>query len=409
MIRFFILLMLTIFSFNTLRAEPDLKISEFLHSSKKNYNKIIQKPKNTQKIHFVMGNESGDLDSIISSISYAYLLSQQEGATENEIYLPLLNFYREEIDLRKDIFFLFQLLQVSTDDLLFIDDNVPLDELLQQDRLRFNLVDHNALRPRQEHLSNAVERIVDHHADENKNYPLLTEGNKTIAVVGSAATLVTEKILSQEHITIAPELAMMLLAPILIDTTNLQSQDKTTERDIQAAEALQSIALEIMPEGFYEELLKAKNDITGLTPAMLLSKDFKEYLDGELLYGISSLPSSVSWGPENLSEIVPVIEKYAQDRGLAYLIILMTNPDPKGPKRQLIVFSPSENLLMAFDAYVKADEALANLLMPGPESENSKLNFYMAEKLVARKQLQPLFHFSENPEIKSIFEQELNH
>lgn len=399
------------FSFNSLwAADVQLTTADFLHSAKEQYQSRVadesHRPQNMQAIHFVMGNESADLDSIVSSIAYAYLLHHEQ-AGANELYIPLLNIYREEIELRKDILYLFQQLNISTEDLLFLDDQVPLDTLFAQGRLRFNLVDHNVLRPRQEHLSDAVERIVDHHADENKQYPLMSEENKVIAVLGSAATLVSEKMLSSSQIGMTPELATLLLGPILIDTFNLQSTEKTTERDIQAVEILRSIAADATPPNFYDELLAAKNDISGLSPAMLLSKDFKEYLDGKLLYGISSLPATVCWGAEDVPSIRPVLEKYAKDRGLAFLIVLMNNQDPQGPKRKIMVYSPSERLLNAFNAYVQTDQVLNGVLMPDPTQVDNQVSIYYANTFTARKQLQPLFHFSQNPELIAIFEEEM--
>lgn len=404
MTQFFIVFISFFLSFNAFCIGNQPTPSEFLHTSKEQYQLIMNSPENRQKIHFIMGNESADLDSIVSSIAYAYLLTQ-ENPSKDELYIPLLNLYHEELDLRKDTLYLFQRLNISSDDLLFLDDKVPLDQLFSQDRLRLDLVDHNVLRPRQEHLSGAVERIVDHHVDENKTYPLMTEDNKVIAIVGSASTLVAEKMLADSQISITPELATLLLGPVLIDTSNLQSSEKTTERDIHVVETLRPLAETVMPADFYEKLLEAKNDITGLTHAMLLSKDFKEYLDGPILYGISSLPSSISWWIEDESTISSILEKYTKDRNLAYLILLMNNPDPNGPKRKIIVYSPSTNLLKAFDAYAEGDEALHNVLMPAQSDEH--LSYYLAVKFVARKQLQPLFHFSQNPNLMAIFEEEI--
>lgn len=402
MLKLFIILLSTL-TFNSFCIGNVPSLSDFLKSSKAEYQTIQYSPENREKIHFVMGNESGDLDSIVSSISLSYFLHFNQ-LEEQELYLPLLNLYREEIELRKDVLYLFQLLQISVEDLLFLDDQIPLDRLFDQDRLRLTLVDHNVLRPRQEHLSKAVERIVDHHVDENKEYPLLKNENKLIAIVGSAATLVANQILENTNFNIEPEFATLLLAPILIDTANLQSPEKTTEKDQEITKRLQFYGSTLIPAQFYETLLKEKNDVIGLTPAMLLSKDFKEYLDGSLLYGISSLPSTVSWWTEDLSLIQPVIEKFAVDRGLAFLILLMNNQDPNGPKRKIIVYSPFSRLLKAFDQYIESNAVLSSMLLP--QQSEDHISFYWAEQFISRKQLQPLFHFSQDPNIVLIFEEE---
>ncbi|HEV8051086.1 MAG TPA: DHHA2 domain-containing protein [Parachlamydiaceae bacterium] len=368
-------------------------ISDFLHSSKIRYEKGMVDPQNSATIHFVMGNESADLDSITSSIAYAYLLDRENHTSQTELYIPLINIPREELALRKDVLYLLNLLNISVDDILFLDDNTVLDSLFAQKRLRLNLVDHNVLKPKLEHLSDAVERIIDHHHEENKFYPLIAKNDKSIIVVGSNATLVAEKILFSSQVKMFPQLAVLLLAPILIDTSNLKAVEKTTCRDVGTTKALRNFTSTLLPADFYQKLLAAKNDISGLTPTMLLTKDFKEYLDGSVLYGISSIASAICWTQVDLDIVGPEIQKYARKRNLDYLILLMSCKETQA-KRKLLVYSPSMDLLRAFNAYVQDDEILKELLIPDGFSEKYQTAFYKTEKSVARKQLQPLFDFS---------------
>lgn len=396
----FILLFLP-FSLTSLEVQIQNPISDFLRSSKLEYERIIEDANNSQIIHFVMGNESADLDSIISSITYAYLLKQESPSQQTGLYIPLMNIFREEIVLRKDVLYVFDILNIAIDDLVFLDDNVPLNELLKQKRLSLNLVDHNVLKPSQAHLSDAVERIVDHHADENIQYPLISGENKLIAVAGSAATLIAEKILSNQQVRMHPEFAALLLAPILIDTSNLKSAEKTTEKDIKVAEQLQNLTSSL-PQGFYHNVLAAKNDISNLSPLMLLSKDFKEYLDDDILYGITSLPPTVQWDVQHIESLKESIQKFASERNLAFLILLMSGNTAQ-TKRKIWVYSHSRDLLQAFDTYVKTDDSFKNTLFPCSFLDSFPMAFYRTEKPLARKELQPLFRFSKNPEIKAQF------
>jgi exopolyphosphatase len=395
-----------VFLFNSQIIAVQPTLAEFVHASKEEYQREFSVGE-LPVMHFVMCNESADLDSIVSSIAYAYLLNEDKNEGKGQSYLPLLNLRREEIALRKDALYLFQLIGISLDDLLFLDD-VALDGLFAQNKLRLNLVDHNLLRPSQGHLSSTVERIIDHHVDEHNNYPLLAKEDKLIAVVGSATTLVAEKMLASQQVKINPDIAAFLLAPILLDTLNLQSKDKTTDRDRQVIELLLSKAFPVIPQDYYEKLTAAKMDTSSFTPAMLLSKDFKEYLDGGLLYGIASLPTTVSWWIEDEQMLMPIIEKFAADRKLAFLIILMANQEPYGPKRKLIVYSPSVRLLEAFKVYVQEDGSLKELLVPGPISHDKRMAYYTAESFIARKQLQPLFHFAQRDDLMAIFKEEMN-
>lgn len=379
-------------------------VSEFLHQAKEKYEAAMHLPADQQPtIHFVMGNESADLDSIMASIAYAYSLNQENGSQKNDLYIPLMNIRREEITLRKDTLYLFKLLNISMDDLLFLDDQVPFDLLVGQNKLRINLVDHNLLRPSLEHLSPVVERVIDHHVNENKTYPLLKQEDSVISIVGSATTLVAEKVLANQRMTLTPELAALLLGPILIDTSNLKSEEKTTERDRKVVELLWPIASSIISNDYYDKLVESKRDVSGLTPDMLLNKDFKEYLDGELRYGISSLPDSVCWGNEDEQMLRPVLEKFATERGLDFLIVLMTNPNPHEHHRKIIVYSSSDQLSKAFNSYVTSDKALKDVLISKGISAEGRMGYYTTEQLIARKQLQPLFHFSQSIEIMNAF------
>lgn len=364
-------------------SEMPNPISKFLQYSKMHYLNFLDEG---DLVHFVQGNESADLDSIVSSISYAYLLAEEN---KNELYIPLMNIPRQEITLRKDVLYLFELLGISLDDLLFLDDeDVPLQRLFKEQRVRINLVDHNVLRHALVGFSDVVERIIDHHMDENKIYPLVNE-NKLVAVVGSNATLIAEKIFSSSHMKCFQELGTLLLAPILIDTSNLKSE-KTTPRDIQAVKNLKKIAS--IPKDFYKKLKNAKNDVSDLTIEMLLRKDFKEYLDEDIFYGISSLPYEVHWNLEDLGLIIQDIKGFALKQNLDFFVVLMSS-NTACMKRTILVHSSSLEHLKAFDAYVKVDKILKNILIPG-EFLDGHLRIYQTKNTIARKQLQPLLHLS---------------
>lgn len=390
-----------IFTFNPLFADHP-SISCFLDHSKERYSHCLND--HSTAIHFILGNESGDLDSIISSILYAYCLSQSNDIQPPVLYIPLLNIRREDLLLRKDVHYLLQWAGIPIHTLLFLDDDPPLQGLLQQNRLNLHLVDHNVLRPKQKHLFPAVISIIDHHVNERLPYPLLTPKHTCIEQVGSTATLIAEKIAATPSIVLTPEMATLLLAPILIDTSNLHSIEKTTDRDRAAVSILRSVAFQNLPQHFYKELLERKNDTTELTSTMLLNKDFKEYLDGALLYGISTLPATICWKLDECSHLAPLLKSYSLERELSLLIILMSNQDQAKLKRTLIVYSPHRSILKAFRNYVQNDAVLSQLLIPLHFVEAEQMSFYGTEAFIARKQLQPLFHFTDHPFFEEAFE-----
>ena len=87
----------------------------------------------------VMGNESCDLDSAISSIVFAHFLSQQN---PSKTVIPLLNVLRDELPLKTEVIHCLQTklgLQVSD---LVCRDDFPLENL---ENFEMVLVDHHAL------------------------------------------------------------------------------------------------------------------------------------------------------------------------------------------------------------------------------------------------------------------------
>ena len=175
------------------------------------------------RLHFVLGNEAGDADSIISALCYAYVLYSQRQTnslyfgnnnddddeewsttltgTENDvavIVVPIVSIPRSEIKLRPDVVRLLDLAGIDIRDLICIDDEFIISTLLLATRASSStsstttsaatseeaatsspiiprskkqqvcliLVDHNRLRSSLSHLSNNVIEIMDHHEDE---------------------------------------------------------------------------------------------------------------------------------------------------------------------------------------------------------------------------------------------------
>jgi exopolyphosphatase len=370
-----------------------MSFSVFLKTSVNEYFKCLSLPDNLTVIHYVLGNESADLDSVISSLMYAYLL--YENHSKQELYLPLINIKRKELNTRKDLLYLLQLAKISTNHLLFLEE-APFSYLFSRRQLCLNLVDHHILRMDQQIFSAAVESIIDHHFPEPINYPLLSPASLLIEPVGSTATLIAEKLFAHPTINITPKIATLLLAPILVDTHNLKSIDKTTWRDIKIAEKLLQVAAGTLPSNFYDILQVEKNNISLLSPLQLLNKDFKSYLAGNFFYGISSLPQGVDWWQQERQSLLPLLNTYAQEKKLSLLILFMSPINPIGPKRRIIVYTPSPLILESFKFYVEKDVILKKLLMPSSSLRHQCLAYYEIESFIARKHLQPYFHFLKN-------------
>ncbi|KAJ2385841.1 hypothetical protein H4S02_004138, partial [Coemansia sp. RSA 2611] len=134
----------------------------------------------------VLGNESADLDSMVSSLALAYDLSTK---TPHPV-VPIINTPRADLVLRPECSLLLshtlEAAGASLSSLTFIDD---VD--LARHPMDIWLVDHNAPASRQAFLEPYVRGIVDHHVDEGK---CLGAKERQIEVVASCATLVAQRL-----------------------------------------------------------------------------------------------------------------------------------------------------------------------------------------------------------------------
>jgi exopolyphosphatase len=222
-------------------------------------------------VTMVLGNEGGDMDSVVGAIFLAYYLNHQHASSSSQ-YVPVMNFPRDDMALRGDIVEVLRRFDVDVSLLTHVgDDSWPS---LSAGSTPTVLVDHNKLCPAMQQLQAHVVGIVDHHADEGLNGDVSL---RVVAPVGSCCSLVTE--LMQRDQVVLPD-ALMLHAPILLDTMNGNPKmRKATRRDIAAGEYLQSLhhndATSLTT--LYDALLFEKFNVSNLTPAQALRRDFKRF------------------------------------------------------------------------------------------------------------------------------------
>jgi len=208
--------------------------------------------------HFVLGNDAGDADSIISAITLAYIESilHKDDWKNNVDQTPVVTVPKDSfIHQRPDVNLLLQLAGIHdlSNKLLFLDDlkdilenntNDGNNEILRNRSI--SLVDHNTLNKSLRHFQKnlIVTEIVDHHKDEKQYKKTCSSDRRNIAfdhghaLVASTATLVAERL--QEHSAPYPSsIGILLLGVILLDSVNLDdSVGKVTERDRDAVNDL---------------------------------------------------------------------------------------------------------------------------------------------------------------------------
>ncbi|GBB83308.1 hypothetical protein RclHR1_10030003 [Rhizophagus clarus] len=372
-----------------------------------------------KKIYFVLGNESADLDSIISSIAYAYLSQQLISSDElkssatsfSSIYLPIIQIPKSDFSLRPECSYVFSESKFSESDisqLLFLDDILPhLDKLSSNYDVNLILVDHNKLiSPWSEKFNDKIDTILDHHQDEGL---YLNIKSRQIESVGSATSLVVlhfkddwvKKTFQDDS-----KLSKLLLAPILIDTVLLDvSKGRTSNKDKEAVQFLLDILnipksdQEFFTSNYYKAIQSAKLNISHLSNIDLLRKDYKEWNLNNFKIGISSIPWFIDgWiqrEDKNIDKLIDSFKYFKNERKLDIFIIMLTySHKDKGFQREFIFFSNKDKFI-----YGEFLQQLEIKLSLKPLFSNmDHVRFYQQqESAYSRKQIYPI--------IKDLFQQ----
>jgi exopolyphosphatase len=340
--------------------------------------------KNSSKeiFHIILGNQSADLDSIASSLT----LTSHYLAKTGNIYAPVINIPRSDLALRKDVLYVLNFLKINPDKFLFSEDIPSLLAFAKQGSLRVTLVDHNQLAPGQEGFKDYVERIVDHHKDENIDYPSIKE--KLISTDGSNSTLIGSIVAE----TCTPEMAYLLLAAILLDTGNLKNSKITTDEDIRIATLLAKKAGTLYSDNLYDVLFDLRHDAQHLSPDLLLKKDYKLYKEGEWLYGIASIPKGIFWGAENRMQWKDALVDTVEKQKIFMLGVL--GYAENGHDKIFIACIPAIHEQEAFLENLKRNNGLKDELILKEYFPEECLLFFDLRIPLKRKHLQPLLQMT---------------
>lgn len=320
-----------------------MKLKAFVQS-------IRETAKKVKSYQLICGNQSGDLDSVISSISYALFADIHDPLNR---HIPVLNFYKSDISSRKDLLLVLSQFEIHRDSLLYLDDLPSISSGVQG----LVLVDHN--KPTSNFNEFQITGIIDHHEDEH----LAPDANpRIIQRCGSCSTLVAQYWTSQ-GVLLTNELVKFLLAPLIIDTSCLKH--RAEEPDFVMFKEYQKFIDPLEINSWFEELQSAKFDITGLSMHQIFAKDYKLFefgvgTDNVLkLVGISSIVKPYKWLVENYSDFKDQMDAYLKQQGLD-IFVFMTSFEKDGEfNRELgyVTKDEASNTLMrlALDQNLRAE------------------------------------------------------
>ncbi|RUS30994.1 hypothetical protein BC938DRAFT_478643 [Jimgerdemannia flammicorona] len=307
-----------------------------------------------------VGNESADLDSIISSLAFSFLSHTLTPNPTPTVHLPLTNIPRADLQLRPEVVHVLTSNSLSPNNLLFTE-GLPH---LTPHHTSLVLLDHNRLTApfAEPAWSSHIMGILDHHVDEE----LYTTQNlhfRVIKPVGSATSLVLHHFLPAWKTFLTPSpitpsawssvLARLMLAPILVDTVNLRSEHgRTTALDVSAAEFLisqvRTTDTAFSPDAYYTSIQKARTQVSHLSTTDLLRKDYKEWTtSNKFRVGISSVSWSIAaWAEREggVSRLVNGVREFAKERELDLAVVMTGFDKERGFERELVVVVMEERL-----------------------------------------------------------------
>ncbi|KAF8786403.1 protein prune homolog 2-like isoform X2 [Argiope bruennichi] len=271
----------------------------------------------SSKIQIVLGNESCDLDSAISSLVMAYFIFKVQKTAD--IVIPVLNVKRKELAVRTEVVFFLEETSINISDVICIDE-IDLKALHEKGKLSLVLVDHNSLSVEQSYLDSRVVQVFDHHEIDNPDK--LKKMNAKVEPVGSCCTLVAEEIFNSSVSIMDPQVAMLLYGTILLDTICLnETAQRVTEKDRKIIAKLETILEGVNRNEVFETLQKVKFDVSKLTPVQLLYKDTKLISDNSTSIALISYPGLLQDVLQEES-FRSALEEMASSKNLNSIILL---------------------------------------------------------------------------------------
>jgi len=208
---------------------------------------------------YIIGHIKPDLDSAVSAVSLKYLFDRGECFQRRKTIPVLASPANKETQI------------------IFKKVKAPLPKVLKKYQINpndlFVLVDHSEKSQRLKGIKNEqITDIFDHHKMVvNFSTPIFI----TTKPWGSTNTIIYW-FMQISQIRPSRQIASLMLAAILSDTVGLKSAT-TTDTDRQSVKELNKIAQIPDIDALTLEIFKAKSNINNLTPAQIVTNDYKIY------------------------------------------------------------------------------------------------------------------------------------
>ena len=408
-------------------------IRAYLAAAKRHLQKTLKEKSHAS---FVIGNESADLDSITCALVYGYILSSKpEARSKGDYVIPITNIPSADLHLRPELTALLKHADIKPSELITLDDLGQ--EQLPVEKTNWTLVDHNALQgPLGQLYRTRITGCIDHHTDESTVPQSATP--RIISKSASCASLVTNHLrsdwqtLSDSAMTVGAahpqdnerlvddfaytstwdaQVAKLALGSILIDSINMGAEHKITDADRKAVRFLEAkiyisrkYGKDYDRDRFFEEINDAKSDVSALSLEDILRKDYKQWTEGDLKLGISSVVKPCQYlhqqkASEEKAFQCPLV-RFAESRELNLFAVMTAFNDNGTFERQLLLLALDEKGKEAAERFAKNAAGQLKLVegKDSPIGEGEQVpyqQFWDQQNLEAsRKQVGPLLRES---------------
>ncbi|XP_071436688.1 protein prune homolog 2 isoform X2 [Pithys albifrons albifrons] len=302
-------------------------MEEFLQRAQSKLNRS----KRLEKVHVVLGNKPCDLDSLISTLVYAYFLDKV--SPPDVLCLPVLNIPRRDFSYFTETRFILEELNIPESFHIFRDE-INLHQLNDEGKLSLTLVNSNMLTSDDKSLESAVVKVI--NPDK--------QCDRSLELQACSSSLVVKEILQKAPELITQQLAYLLRGSILFKCMSLEV-DSITEQQEKVLSVLEEKFPDLPPrKEIISVLQETQFNAQGMSIEEVMLKDLKEISDGEIKVAISSVCMTLEDCMLHRSltgDLKTFIDKYGFD-----VLVILTNclSDEKQTKRQIAVYSENVEL-----------------------------------------------------------------
>ncbi|NXT08863.1 PRUN2 protein, partial [Prunella fulvescens] len=302
------------------------------HSWQLSSNVLQNRSKRLEKVHVVLGNKPCDLDSLISTLAYAYFLDKV--SPPDVLCLPVLNIPRKDFSNFTETRFILEELKIPESFHIFRDE-INLHQLNAEGKLSLTLVNSNMLTSEDKSLESAVVKVI--NPDE--------QCDRSLELQACSSSLVVKEILQKAPELITQQLAYLLRGSILFKCMSLEA-DRMTEQQEKVLSILEEKFPDLPPREEIISVLQETqfNSQGSVSIEEVMLKDLKEISDGEIKVAISTVYMTLEDCILHRS-LIGDLKAFTDKYGFDVLVILANClSDEKQTKQQIAVYSENVEL-----------------------------------------------------------------